>query len=175
MVGAAAPELGRPRGRRDHGEHGGEVPEVGEAAGGHAGHGTGLACCPPGGGAGAALLRGGAGTQAVAFLSQEEAQAVDEELFNEYQFSVDQLMELAGLSCATAIAKVSGATLDLWDESLCKPPGLGTTEWEGKLDQAWALSAQNPSESPLILPSGLSPNVHVQEPPYCPGRLWPRE
>uniref|UniRef100_A0A8C7BNX3 NAD(P)H-hydrate epimerase n=1 Tax=Neovison vison TaxID=452646 RepID=A0A8C7BNX3_NEOVI len=36
---------------------------------------------------------------------QEEAQAVDEELFNEYQFSVDQLMELAGLSCATAIAK----------------------------------------------------------------------
>ncbi|XP_006925276.2 NAD(P)H-hydrate epimerase, partial [Pteropus alecto] len=38
-------------------------------------------------------------------LSQEEAQAVDEELFNEYQFSVDQLMELAGLSCATAIAK----------------------------------------------------------------------
>ncbi|XP_014396137.1 PREDICTED: NAD(P)H-hydrate epimerase [Myotis brandtii] len=38
-------------------------------------------------------------------LSQEEAQAVDEELFKEYQFSVDQLMELAGLSCATAIAK----------------------------------------------------------------------
>lgn len=38
---------------------------------------------------------------------------MDEELFNEYQFSVDQLMELAGLSCATAIAKVSGATLDL--------------------------------------------------------------
>ncbi|XP_073466345.1 NAD(P)H-hydrate epimerase [Aquarana catesbeiana] len=39
------------------------------------------------------------------FLSQAEAQAVDEELFNEYRFSVDQLMELAGLSCATAIAK----------------------------------------------------------------------
>lgn len=51
-----------------------------------------------------------------ASLSQEEAQAVDEELFNEYQFSVDQLMELAGLSCATAIAKVSGATRDLWEE-----------------------------------------------------------
>lgn len=49
--------------------------------------------------------------------SQEEAQAVDEELFNEYQFSVDQLMELAGLSCATAIAKVSG---------------LGTDEWRGQ-------------------------------------------
>uniref|UniRef100_A0A8C5Y9E7 NAD(P)H-hydrate epimerase n=1 Tax=Microcebus murinus TaxID=30608 RepID=A0A8C5Y9E7_MICMU len=42
---------------------------------------------------------------AVKYLSQEEAQAVDEELFNEYEFSVDQLMELAGLSCATAVAK----------------------------------------------------------------------
>ncbi|KAK2084440.1 hypothetical protein P7K49_037473 [Saguinus oedipus] len=42
---------------------------------------------------------------AVKYLSQEEAQAVDQELFNEYQFSVDQLMELAGLSCATAITK----------------------------------------------------------------------
>lgn len=51
-----------------------------------------------------------------AFLSQEEAQAVDQELFNEYQFSVDQLMELAGLSCATAIAKVSGTTRSVWEE-----------------------------------------------------------
>uniref|UniRef100_A0A8C7C4Z5 NAD(P)H-hydrate epimerase n=1 Tax=Neovison vison TaxID=452646 RepID=A0A8C7C4Z5_NEOVI len=47
----------------------------------------------------------GAWTEAGGVRSQEEAQAVDEELFNEYQFSVDQLMELAGLSCATAIAK----------------------------------------------------------------------
>lgn len=31
--------------------------------------------------------------------------AIDQELFNEYSFSVDQLMELAGLSCATAVAK----------------------------------------------------------------------
>ncbi|KAM8784381.1 NAD(P)H-hydrate epimerase-like [Rhynchonycteris naso] len=37
----------------------------------------------------------------VRYLNQEEAQALDEELFNEYQFSVDQLMELAGLNCAT--------------------------------------------------------------------------
>ncbi|XP_069463244.1 NAD(P)H-hydrate epimerase [Ambystoma mexicanum] len=44
------------------------------------------------------------------YLSQEEAQAVDEELFNEYKFSVDQLMELAGLSCAAAIAKAYPAT-----------------------------------------------------------------
>lgn len=39
------------------------------------------------------------------YLGQKEAQAIDQELFEEYQFSVDQLMELAGLSCATAIAK----------------------------------------------------------------------
>ncbi|XP_017483098.1 PREDICTED: NAD(P)H-hydrate epimerase isoform X4 [Rhagoletis zephyria] len=39
------------------------------------------------------------------FLTQTEAINVDLELFNEYKFSVDQLMELAGLSCAHAIAK----------------------------------------------------------------------
>ena len=38
-------------------------------------------------------------------FSQTEAIAVDQELFNEYQFSVDQLMELAGLSVASAIYK----------------------------------------------------------------------
>ena len=37
---------------------------------------------------------------------QEEAQNIDQQLFTEYGFSVDQLMELAGLSCATAIARV---------------------------------------------------------------------
>ena len=39
--------------------------------------------------------------------SQEEAQKIDEELFTEYAFSVDQLMELAGYSCAVAIETVS--------------------------------------------------------------------
>lgn len=39
------------------------------------------------------------------FLNQTEAINVDQELFNDYKFSVDQLMELAGLSCAHAIAK----------------------------------------------------------------------
>ncbi|KAL5963380.1 NAD P H-hydrate epimerase [Taenia solium] len=39
----------------------------------------------------------------IKFLSQEEAQKIDEELFTEYAFSVDQLMELAGFSCAVAI------------------------------------------------------------------------
>lgn len=37
-------------------------------------------------------------------LNQAEAAAIDQELFNEYGFSVDQLMELAGLSCAHAVA-----------------------------------------------------------------------
>lgn len=39
--------------------------------------------------------------------SQTEAQNIDLELFSEYAYSVDQLMELAGLSCAVALAKVS--------------------------------------------------------------------
>lgn len=43
------------------------------------------------------------------FLNQTEAINVDQELFNDYKFSVDQLMELAGLSCAHAIAKCFNA------------------------------------------------------------------
>lgn len=39
------------------------------------------------------------------YLNQEEATNIDLELFNEYKYSVDQLMELAGLSCAHAVAK----------------------------------------------------------------------
>lgn len=38
-------------------------------------------------------------------FSQYDAVALDRELFNFYAFSVDQLMELAGLSCAHAIAR----------------------------------------------------------------------
>jgi len=41
----------------------------------------------------------------VKFLGQKEAIAIDEELFTEYGFTVEQLMELAGLSAATAVAK----------------------------------------------------------------------
>ncbi|CAH0771612.1 unnamed protein product [Bemisia tabaci] len=41
----------------------------------------------------------------VKFLNQEEAINIDQELFNQYKFDVSQLMELAGLSCATAIMK----------------------------------------------------------------------
>lgn len=39
------------------------------------------------------------------YLSQDEASNLDQELFTEYGFSVDQLMELAGLSVAHAIYK----------------------------------------------------------------------
>ncbi|XP_075971081.1 NAD(P)HX epimerase [Anticarsia gemmatalis] len=44
-------------------------------------------------------------TRRMRYLTQAEAAALDEELFNEYKFSVDQLMELAGLSVATAVAR----------------------------------------------------------------------
>ena len=43
----------------------------------------------------------------VSDCSQTEAQNIDQELFTEYAFSVDQLMELAGFSCAVSFAKVS--------------------------------------------------------------------
>jgi len=42
---------------------------------------------------------------ALKYLGQSEAINIDQELFNQYAFSVDQLMELAGLSVATSIAK----------------------------------------------------------------------
>nr|CAG4637256.1 EOG090X0AXR [Ceriodaphnia reticulata]SVE73121.1 EOG090X0AXR [Ceriodaphnia reticulata] len=38
------------------------------------------------------------------YLNQSEATKLDEELFNVYNFGVEQLMELAGLSCASAIS-----------------------------------------------------------------------
>ncbi|XP_068189061.1 NAD(P)H-hydrate epimerase-like [Antennarius striatus] len=48
--------------------------------------------------------------QTIKYLGQEEAQRIDEELFTEYGFSVDQLMELAGLSCATAVTRAYPVT-----------------------------------------------------------------
>lgn len=42
--------------------------------------------------------------QVTRFLNQQEATDIDIELFNEYRYSVDQLMELAGLSVACAIS-----------------------------------------------------------------------
>ncbi|XP_072940827.1 NAD(P)H-hydrate epimerase [Epargyreus clarus] len=45
------------------------------------------------------------GGKSIHYLSQKDAAALDQDLFNEYKFSVDQLMELAGLSVATAVAR----------------------------------------------------------------------
>jgi NAD(P)H-hydrate epimerase len=44
-------------------------------------------------------------TQNISYLTQQQSKDIDEELFNQYKFSVDQLMELAGLSSASAIGK----------------------------------------------------------------------
>ncbi|XP_053683008.1 NAD(P)H-hydrate epimerase [Sabethes cyaneus] len=57
------------------------------------------------------------------FLNQKEAIAVDEELFNEYKFSVDQLMELAGLSCAHAINDCYGNKTNNKKVLVCCGPG----------------------------------------------------
>lgn len=62
----------------------------------------------------------------VKYLGQEEAQNIDQELFNEYAFSVDQLMELAGLSCAMAVARSypkSSLTKDNGAILVCCGPG----------------------------------------------------
>ncbi|XP_028402335.1 NAD(P)H-hydrate epimerase-like [Dendronephthya gigantea] len=50
-------------------------------------------------------------TRTMKFLTQEEAQKIDQELFNEFAFSVDQLMELAGFSVALALTKAYPNTL----------------------------------------------------------------
>ena len=44
-------------------------------------------------------------TRKYSYLTQQQAKNIDQELFNDYKFSVDQLMELAGLSCASTISK----------------------------------------------------------------------
>ncbi|XP_018494572.1 NAD(P)H-hydrate epimerase [Galendromus occidentalis] len=41
----------------------------------------------------------------ITYLTQEQATNIDVELFGDYGFTIDQLMELAGLAVATAIAK----------------------------------------------------------------------
>lgn len=65
----------------------------------------------------------------IKYLGQEEAQHIDEELFSEYGFSVDQLMELAGLSCATAIGRAYPLTSLIKDRPsvlvICGPGNNG--------------------------------------------------
>lgn len=66
----------------------------------------------------------------VKYLGQEEAIKIDQELFNEYRYSVDQLMELAGLSCATAIAK-SYPKEQIVDKSILVCCGPGNNGGDG--------------------------------------------
>ncbi|NXO55316.1 NNRE epimerase, partial [Aramus guarauna] len=83
---------------------------------------------------------------------QEEAQAIDQELFTEYKFSVDQLMELAGLSCATAIAKAY-------------PPSSFTTS------QPAVLVVCGPGKAlfrSLLLLQGYEPTVYYPKRPSKP-------
>ncbi|RWS31286.1 apolipoprotein A-I-binding protein-like protein [Leptotrombidium deliense] len=60
----------------------------------------------------------------VKYLSQEEAINIDKDLFDECAFSVDQLMELAGLSVATAVCiSYPISTLESKKVLVCCGPG----------------------------------------------------
>ena len=61
--------------------------------------------------------------QTMKYLNQEEAQKIDQELFNEYSFSVDQLMELAGLSVAVALTKAYPKGTNSPSVLVCSGPG----------------------------------------------------
>ncbi|XP_053980710.1 NAD(P)H-hydrate epimerase [Hylaeus volcanicus] len=50
------------------------------------------------------FFKGRSYTTMVKYLKQQESINIDKDLFEKYKFSVDQLMELAGQSCAFAIA-----------------------------------------------------------------------
>lgn len=59
----------------------------------------------------------------IKYLSQDEAINLDKELFDEYAFSVDQLMELAGLSVATAVARTYSLEENYDKPIICCGPG----------------------------------------------------
>lgn len=59
----------------------------------------------------------------VKYLTQVEAINLDNELFDGYAFSVDQLMELAGLSVATAVAKCYPPSTEHDKPIICCGPG----------------------------------------------------
>ncbi|KAL1519718.1 hypothetical protein AB1Y20_023228 [Prymnesium parvum] len=66
-----------------------------------------------------------AGPPSLKLLSQSEAIAVDQELMATPGFSVDQLMELAGLSCATAVFKSYPPTTHRRALCVCGPGNNG--------------------------------------------------
>ncbi|XP_067653337.1 NAD(P)H-hydrate epimerase-like [Haliotis asinina] len=58
--------------------------------------------------------------------SQDEAQKIDQELFEDYSFSLEHLMELAGSSCAVAIARcfpIDNVSKDNGAVLVCCGPG----------------------------------------------------
>ena len=63
----------------------------------------------------------------IGYLGQKEAQNLDLDLFNKFKFSLDQLMELAGLSCAHAVAKAYPIEPNLGSQVLviCGPGNNG--------------------------------------------------
>ncbi|CAB3243700.1 unnamed protein product [Arctia plantaginis] len=64
-------------------------------------------------------------TRRMRYLSQSEAADLDKDLFEEYKFSVDQLMELAGLSVASAVARVFPPTTHQSALVVCGPGNNG--------------------------------------------------
>ena len=87
-------------------------------------------------------------SQQVRLLGQQEAADIDQELFNEYGFSVDQLMELAGQACAHAVVQAYPEVDDKKKTLvICGP---GNNGGDG-LVCARHLSILKPSFKPLIL------------------------
>ena len=79
-------------------------------------------------------------------LTQKEATAIDQELFNDYGFSVDQLMELAGQACAHAIFKAHPPQESKMTLVVCGP---GNNGGDG-LVCARHLNVLNPKFNPVI-------------------------
>lgn len=65
------------------------------------------------------------------YLNQEEATNIDVELFSTYKYSVDQLMELAGLSCAHSIAKCYPLTAENKTKKILVCCGPGNNGGDG--------------------------------------------
>ncbi|XP_059048346.1 NAD(P)H-hydrate epimerase [Achroia grisella] len=64
-------------------------------------------------------------TDRIRYLTQSEAMNLDLDLFNEYKFSVDQLMELAGLSVANAVARTYPSNTHQSALIICGPGNNG--------------------------------------------------
>eukprot|EP00741_Cyanophora_paradoxa_P012513 tig00020610_g12091.t1 len=65
----------------------------------------------------------------IKYLSQTEAQKIDEELMGPLGFSVDQLMELAGQACALSVARAYPLEKHPRVLVICGPGNNGGTAW----------------------------------------------